>query len=290
MSGSLPPTANGATPSARRRSLRSAAPRRRALLAVVPELALLLALYALYRVAQKSAPLHVDAAVARGRDLIAIEGRIGADIEHAANGWLTAHPVLANAADYYYAVMHFGVTLGVLVWLWTRHRDRFPVTRNTLAATNLLALVAFWLVPTAPPRLIPGAGFVDTVVHFHTWGSFASPQGDASADQFASIPSLHVGWALWCAVAVTAASTSALARRLIWLYPLATSLVVIGTGNHYVADVVGGAVVLVLGRALATALSRTPLPAAVAGRARMPRPAAHMPHVVCEPVGVRRAA
>jgi hypothetical protein len=258
-------------------------------LALVPELGLLLALYALYRVAQNSAPLHVGAAIARGRDLVALEARLGIDVEHAANGWLTAHPVLANAADYYYAVMHFGVTLGVLGWLYVRHRDRFPVARNAIAATNLLALVAFWLLPTAPPRLLPGAGFVDTVIRFHTWGSFASPQGDPSADQFASIPSLHVGWALWCAVAVTAASTSAWARRLIWLYPIATSLVVIGTGNHYLADVVGGVAVLCLGWALAHAMARTPLPVAVAGRAAGARPA-HLPHLVREPAAVRRVA
>jgi hypothetical protein len=253
-------------------------------------LAVLLALYGLYRLAQSSAPLRVAAAIARGRDLIAIEGHVGLDVEHAANRWLTHHAVLANAADYYYAVMHFGVTLSVLVWLWWRHRDRYPFLRNAMAATNLVALVGFWLAPTAPPRLIPGAGYVDTVVHFHTWGSFASPQGDPSADQFASLPSLHVGWALWCAVAVATATSNRWARRLIWLYPLATALVVIGTGNHYVADVVAGAAALGCGWLVAYAVSRAPLPAAVNGRRAAVRRAAPSLPLLQDGMGAARRA
>ena len=288
MRGSLNPTAT--TPAPVWRVMRVAATRARGGRAALPEAVLLGLLYAAYRLAQHSAPLHVAAAVRRGRDLLTAEAHVGAAVERAANGWLTRHALLANAADYYYAVLHFGVTLGVLAWLWFRHRDRYPLARNTMAAMNVTALAVFWLLPTAPPRLVPGAGFVDTVVHFHTWGSWASPQENSAADQFASIPSLHVGWALWCAAMVTAVSTRRWVRRLVWCYPLCTSLVVVATGNHYVADVVAGAAALACGYLIAVAASRLPVAAAV----HRPRPlagsTAPLRHLHHEPVTARRAA
>ena len=227
----------------------------------VPELVVMAAVWAAYELAQRSAPLHVADAVGRGRALLVAEARAGLDVERSVNHALSAHPLLATVANYYYAVLHFGVTLVVLIWLWWRRRDRYAAARNWLVATNLAALLVFWLAPTAPPRLLPGAGFVDTVVRFHTWGSWASPQVAKSADQYASIPSLHVAWALWCAAAVAAAVRSRRGRALVWAYPVCTSVVVVVTGNHYVLDVVAGGLVAALGWALTVALA--------AGRARV---------------------
>src|SRR5262249_21298251 len=58
-------------------------------------------------------------------------------------------------------------------------------------------------------------------------------------NEYAAFPSLHVAWAAWCAWALSLALPGRW-RRLVWLYPALTSLVVVGTGNHYVLDVVAG--------------------------------------------------
>jgi hypothetical protein len=61
------------------------------------------------------------------------------------------------------------------------------------------------------------------------------------------MPSLHVGWALWCAWVVFLCSRNRWLRTLATTYAAGTVLVVLGTGNHYLLDAVGGAAVLALG-------------------------------------------
>jgi len=63
---------------------------------------------------------------------------------------------------------------------------------------------------------------------------------------YAAMPSLHVAWATWCAVAVITATRSRW-RHLAWLYPWATVVVVLASANHFLLDVAGGLAVLGLG-------------------------------------------
>ncbi len=72
--------------------------------------------------------------------------------------------------------------------------------RTVLFTTTLIALVGFSLYPLAPPRLLPGYDYIDTLIKFHTWGSLADPEIAAHSNQFAAMPSLHIGWALWCGI------------------------------------------------------------------------------------------
>ena len=65
--------------------------------------------------------------------------------------------------NYYYATLHFIVTIGVLVWLYRRHPGRYAATRLVLFATTGVALLGYYLYPLAPPRLMNGGSFIDTV-------------------------------------------------------------------------------------------------------------------------------
>jgi len=94
--------------------------------------------------------------------------------------------------------MHFAVTLAFLVWLYRRRPQAYRTARGVLLAMTLLALVGYWLYPLAPPRLMPGGGFVDTVRIWGTWGVAASEPVTSASNQYAAVPSMHVGWALWC--------------------------------------------------------------------------------------------
>jgi hypothetical protein len=112
----------------------------------------------------------------------------------------------------------------------------------------MLALVGFYFLPLAPPRLMPG--FVDTVVAHHTWGSLASANVASLANQYAAMPSMHIGWSLWSGIAVLLYAQRRWARVLGLLYPLATLVAVVSTGNHYLLDAAGGALTLACGYAL----------------------------------------
>lgn len=147
------------------------------------------------------------------------------------------HLVLADHGllrlfNVYYVGLHVALTGACLVWLFARHRDRYPAVRNTLAAATAICLLVA-LVPVAPPRLVPGLGLVDTgrLVGPTVYPATARP----GLDQLSAMPSVHVAWALVVAGAVIYALRSRW-RWLAVLYPAGTSFVVVATGNHYWAD------------------------------------------------------
>ncbi len=242
------------------------------------EIVIVLVGYWLYSLVRNGVPTHESGALARARDLLAVERSLHIGIEHSVNAFVASVHWLAIGADYYYATLHFIVTIGVLVWLYRRHPLRYRAVRTVLFTTNLLALLGFWLFALAPPRMLPG--FVDTVVHFHTWGSYASGDIASRSNQFAAMPSLHIGWSLWCGIVVFTLARRQLVRVLALLYPLLTLAVIIATANHFILDAVGGAVAL----ALAFAVQRL-----VSGRTVFALPAP-VPASAASPPRLRRAA
>lgn len=211
------------------------------------ETVLLLIGFGLYQLIQDKVPLHGGDAVARGRTLLETEDRWHIDWLHPMNAWLGAHRYLAMAANYYYVALHFTVPIGIMVWLLVRHRNHYRTERRALLLMLLLALAVFWFAPTAPPRLVPGSYVLDTLSYFHTIGGYSSGPTKHAADQFASMPSEHLAFALWCAVTMFRRARSSLVRHGWFLYPAMTSADVLATGNHYVFDLLAGAAALGLG-------------------------------------------
>lgn len=105
---------------------------------------------------------------------------------------------------------------------------------------TLVGLIGFWLYPVAPPRLLPGNDFVDTVVLFHTPFALADPKMASATNQFAAMPSLHCAWALWCGLTLFLVARNRYLRAFGIFYPLWTLFVVMGTGNHYLLDCLAG--------------------------------------------------
>ena len=139
------------------------------------------------------------------------------------------------------------VTLGVLVWLYRRHPGRYAAARLVLFATTGVALLGYYLFPLAPPRLMPGGDFVDTVLVHETWGSMASGDLKHMSNQYAAMPSMHIGWSLWCGLTIWALARVPWVRVLGLLYPAATLVVIVATANHFWLDAVGGMVCLAFG-------------------------------------------
>lgn len=194
----------------------------------------------LYDVVTGLAPLRQPLAIAHGRSLLHAEQSLHVAVEHSLNVWLAAHRALGVVLSYYYDNAHFVVTFALLGWLWWKRPDIYRPLRNALVGINLIGLLVFWRFPVAPPRMI-GSGFTDVIAASHTLGSWHTGSLAADADQLAAMPSLHIAWAVWCGVALWRISPRRSVRALALLYPLLTTVVVLSTANHYLLDVLAGA-------------------------------------------------
>ncbi len=211
---------------------------------VLQELLLILVGYTLYSFIRNGVPTREAAAFGNAHAVLSLERALHINIELAVNQAVSAVHWLVVGANYYYASLHFAVTMIVLGWLWLRHPTRYRGARTVLFATNLVALLGFWLYPLAPPRMLDSDGFLDTVVAFHTWGSWGTSGMDSASNQFAAMPSLHIGWSLWCALVVATVARRSWVKVLGVLYPVLTFLVIVATANHFVLDAAGGVIAL----------------------------------------------
>jgi hypothetical protein len=207
------------------------------------EIVVIGATYMLYDVTRYFVSGEHDAAVRHGRAIFRFEQRWGIAPEHAINKLFSAHIALGLPADYFYATLHYIVTPAVLIWLWRRYPSSYASARTLLIATTLVGLVGFTLLPVAPPRLL--GGFVDTMAHFSRYGWWSTagsaPRGfGADTNQYAAMPSLHVGWAVWSGWQLFRHGRHRVTKILGVAYPFVLSVVVIATANHYLLDVVGG--------------------------------------------------
>ena len=196
------------------------------------EAALLFGLYGLWQFAGSFTVMSPDGALPRARWLWHAERVLHLPSETSVQRLFLPHPLVIQAFNLYYDILHFPVLGACLVWLYARHRDRYPRIRTTVALfTGASLLIQF--IPVAPPRMLPGTGLVDTAVKYGQ--SVYSWHGGFDADELSAMPSVHVGWALIVAFAVITVSRS----RWRWLaagYPLLTLLVVVVTANHFWLD------------------------------------------------------
>ncbi|WP_369202305.1 phosphatase PAP2 family protein [Streptomyces sp. PU-14G] len=220
------------------------------------ELLLIRVWYWAYSWVRGHAPDSRSLAEGHGHQILDAESFLHLDVEHGLNKLAARTQWLRDACDFYYTTFHFLVPIALLAWLYARRVPRYRGARTALGCATLLGLVGFWLYPLAPPRLMPGLGYVDTA---HGPQDLSNPDFGALtslSNQYAAMPSLHVGWSLWCAVVVFMMTRNVWLRALGALYPLMTAFVVMATANHYLLDAVGGALAVVAGFAGARWLAR----------------------------------
>ncbi|MER7174965.1 phosphatase PAP2 family protein [Streptomyces mesophilus] len=211
------------------------------------ELALIGVSYWLYSLVRNAVPEQKSEAMRNADWIWRAEHAIGLGFEEAFNHAVNSVTWLIVGMNYYYATLHFIVTIGVLVWLYRWHPGRYAATRTVLFLTTGVALVGFYLFPLAPPRLMDGHNFIDTVLVHHTWGSMASGDLKHMTNQYAAMPSMHIGWSTWCGLTIFALAKAPWAKILGVLYPVATLVVIIATANHFWMDAVGGILCLAFG-------------------------------------------
>ncbi|MQY08029.1 phosphatase PAP2 family protein [Actinomadura macrotermitis] len=237
--------ANEALPTGRSGRLAAARP-------LLTEITLLLVLFAAYKWGRQLVEGSVGTAMGNAADLWGAERSLGLPDEIAVQRWALGWDHTAFLANLYYVGVHFPGTTLLLGWLWARHRASYKRVRNELVALTAFGMAVHMAYPLAPPRLA-GLGAVDTML---TVGPSAYPEAASGiANQYAAMPSLHIGWALVVAVAVLRVSRSRW-RWAVALHAPVTVLVVVVTANHYWLDGVVAAVLLALAVAVVAAITR----------------------------------
>jgi membrane-associated phospholipid phosphatase len=175
--------------------------------------------------------------------IIDVERTLHVFVEPSVQAWAINKHWLIDGADWVYVNGHFFVTFAVLAFIYARRNDSFYFVRNMFMIAMGLALIGYWLYPTAPPRLMPEWGFTDAISQFVTGGTGSVDTGATKAfvNFYAAVPSMHV-----CFAVMIGGSMCRLTRwrpgKVLWaLYPLVITFVVVATANHFLTDVFLGA-------------------------------------------------
>lgn len=202
-----------------------AAPKRVWVRVVVTELVIIVFGVGAYLAVAAGSADRGDEAAANAQAIQSVEAALHLDVE---TFWQRA----ANPfADAYYVGAHFVVPVLVFGLLALRGLDHYRRYRTAFVVTSLIGVLFSWLWPTAPPRLVEGVP--------------GAPVISGAENPYAAFPSMHVGWAVWAALAVGALTANVWFRVLAWSHVVVTSLVVLMTGHHWVLDIVGGVCVAI---------------------------------------------
>ena len=255
------------------------------------ELVLAVVVYGVYSVVRNqfgSAGGDPGPAYGHALDIIDIEKAMHLYVEADVQQWYLDLPGhgLIRLWNVYYGIAHFLVTFVALVWMFRRDPLRHRVLRNTLALTTALAVIGFAAYSLMPPRLLDDPGefggcqiyapeaaaaappralsapgcdefeYVDTIAEFGGWISFGNEGMKDVSNQYAAMPSMHIGWSTWSAIVLLPLVRRRWAKALVVAYPFITLVCIVVTANHYWIDGIGGLVCLGAGYALARALTR----------------------------------
>ncbi|MEX2293351.1 MAG: phosphatase PAP2 family protein [Acidimicrobiales bacterium] len=205
---------------------------RAALAPAARELALIASLYALWRIARELPLAQDDGAIERARQIVTLQRDLHLPTELSLQHLVLRHDWLAWFTSLYYAGMHVPTLVAFLIWLYVRHRDEYPHWRNGLAWLTAFCLVIRF-VRVAPPRFLTDLGYIDISERFGP--SIYGPVGTGVSDQFAAMPSIHVGWAAVVSFGIIATSPSRW-RWVFLLHLIITTIVVSASGNHWWLD------------------------------------------------------
>ena len=153
-------------------------------------------LFASYKAGRVVAAHHVGAAFDNAEDVWRLERWLRVPSELGIQHLLMDSNVSVRLANIYYASVHFPATAAFLLWMYLRRPEHYLWARRALVALTASALALHLLVPLAPPRMLPGLGFVDTAALVGP-AVYGEPGPGSIADQYAAMPSLHLAWATW---------------------------------------------------------------------------------------------
>jgi hypothetical protein len=241
---------------------------------MVIQLTILVGFLMVYHTTQQNCGKNVHQAYQNAASIISTEHALGIDFEPKLQQWLLPHTIISKFFDHYYAIMHFSVTAWTAGWLVIAGADPWYQHRGSFCWTLVLALIGYWSFPTMPPRLIPQYHAVylsnsttavttdDTVMTpwfemvdtLHEKGTTYDKLMESHGNPYAAMPSMHTGWALWCAlVAYDAAWNGWVVKALFGHFVLIMFATVV-SANHYLMDLMAGITCTLIGRFVAARL------------------------------------
>jgi PAP2 superfamily protein len=196
--------------------------------------------YWLYRLVRGMVYDQSVAAFQHARDLIGLERSVHVFVEPSVQAWAMGSGFLDDAASWTYLNSHFVITTCTLAFIYLFRNEHFYFVRNMFMVAMGFALIGYMIYPTAPPRMLPEYGFVDSVADFT---GVSESSVDALFNPFAAVPSMHVCFALMLSFPMIRMARHGWAKALWVAYAPVVTFVVIATGNHWVFDAFTGALV-----------------------------------------------
>jgi len=202
-----------------------------------------------YQVARGVADRDAARAFENGLTVLDFERRAGALFELSLQGVLSSSELLIELTSWTYWLSQFAVLGIALLWIYLRRNEAFLRFRNMILVANTLGLVGYILLPTAPPRMFPDHGFVDTLAAFSSL-NHGSAAVELASNPFAAMPSLHAADSLLVGVVMATLVRRPLAKALWLLWPAWVGFTVLATANHFWLDIAAGVLVAALAAAL----------------------------------------
>lgn len=172
--------------------------------------------------------------------LMQLQNWMGISWELTVQGWIVQYDSLIWLVNSIYIYTHMPALILFAVWVFIWHHDRYPEVRNIFLGMLAVGLLVYTMIPLAPPRFFSSTGFVDTLAMYSSV-DYQQDNIDMLYNPYAAMPSLHVGFAVFVGIGIIAIGR----HRRHWLlgiaFPLLMSIAVVGTGNHFILDVVAGA-------------------------------------------------
>jgi len=178
-------------------------------------------------------------AIAHGRAIIDLQQSTHTLFEPSLQAFFLPAHWLIDLANQVYLNAQFSIALGFLVWLYLFRNESYYFVRNMFVVSMGLALVGYTLYPTAPPRMFPEHGYVDTIVDFSNV-NHDSTLAKVFINPYAAVPSMHCAFALMIGAAGYKVCRNRLPKAFWAAWPLIIAWVVIVTANHYWFDVALG--------------------------------------------------
>jgi hypothetical protein len=197
---------------------------------------------------------RIAEAEANAADLIRLEKVLGIYWEADLQRLIVTNDWIQRVANGIYLYGHGPVILVIAVLLYVSRQPVYLLTRNTFLLSGAIGLVIYYMYPVAPPRLVPGSEFIDTVLTEYHVRRVLMP--DFLTNEYAAVPSLHFGWNLAMGVAVWTAFANPVARTFAVVMPVLMLVAIVITANHFILDAVAGTIVVAVGAVLAVAARR----------------------------------
>ena len=242
---------------------RSGEARQRAGLNLWVEVVLVAGVYIAYSMVRNlfgSAAVEPAVAALNADRVIDIEKAVGLYIEADLQAAFIDATWFIQFWNLFYGLFHFLVTFGALIWMYLRFPQDYRFWRRAGLIATCSGVIGFAAFPLMPPRLLPDCGrygacrvdepFIDTATEIGGLWSFESSGLEAISNQYAAMPSLHIGWALWCALMLVPRLPWLWAKILAGVYPLLTLFSILVTANHYWIDGLGGVAAVGCGLAI----------------------------------------